>query len=85
MQQLVPKPAIITAQDCIDTGWAQRVRDIILRDGQAIRHCGPDAIEVQSLLSNEWQPIMLPVGGIHFATTKDRDEVIDMLWGVRPC
>lgn len=62
--------------------WIAQVREIIRRDGHAIR-AGQHAhtIEVQHPNRPEvWQPLNLQTNTSLFATAEDRDAVINQLW-----
>lgn len=75
-----PKPA--TADD-VPAKWIAQVREIIQRDGQALRAGFPACtIEAQNINHPEaWQPLNLPANTAVFATEADRDAVLRALWG----
>ena len=65
----------------VPTEWTDMVRAMIVRDGIAFRPgggAGP-TIELKSLTTNQWLPLMLPGGGTVFATHEDRNHVLGRL------
>lgn len=80
-QTYQPIFALATAADATDAWIAQR-REIIERDGHAIRAGAGLWIELQHHDSPEvWKPINTPTGGQLYATAADRDAVLRRLWG----
>lgn len=77
------RPAITAEQ--VPAAWIAAVREVARRDGHAVRAhstgsgqagAGAHTIEVQSINTGEWQPLMLPGDGCTFATVADRDAVL---------
>lgn len=81
-QPYTPNIPPSTAAD-LKPEWIAQVRGIIQRDGHAVRAGFPAiTIEVQNINQPEvWQPLNLQTNTCHFATEKDRDEVLDLLIG----
>lgn len=70
------KKATITA-DVVPDDWVAVVRELVQREGRALR--GPvdrPAIEVKSLTTNKWGPVMLFSSVMEFETIADRDAVL---------
>ncbi len=66
----------ITAEAVPDE-WIAVVRELIQREGRALR--GPvdrPTIEVKSLHTNRWSPVMLFSSAMAFETIADRDAVL---------
>jgi hypothetical protein len=84
-QALTPSIKPSLAEE-IPAAWIAQVREVILRDGCAIRAGFPDlTIEVQLINRPEtWQPLNLSTNTCHFATEQDRDAVLKMLTGESP-
>jgi hypothetical protein len=74
-----------TAAD-ISPLWLHQVRAVVLREGYALRGGFPDiTIEVQNINVPEiWQPLNLQTNTAHFATDRDRDQVLAILTGEKP-
>lgn len=71
----------LTASD-VPPEWIALVRDIIVREGRAVR--GPadrPVIEVKGLRDNSWRSLKLYSSAHAFATTADRDAVLKQLVG----
>lgn len=68
----------MSSTDLIPYGpaWIEMLREIVQRDGQAVRAGAGDSIEALSLRTNEWMPIRLPDGGTAFPTTRERDQAL---------
>jgi len=69
-------PLVPTAAE-LPEDWPGIIREIVRREGQAVR--GPvdkPVIEVKSLTTNRWHPLMLPGGGTRFTDYAERDSVI---------
>lgn len=66
--------------------WIQQVREIVIREGRALRAGFPDiTIEVQNINQPDvWQPLNLQTNTAQFATDRDRDEILAYLVGERP-
>jgi hypothetical protein len=66
--------------------WLAQVRAVVLRDGHALRAGFPDVvIEVQNINAPEtWQPLNLQTNTAHFATDRDRDQILAILTGEAP-
>ena len=79
------KGAPVTAAEC-DGDWIRDRREVIRRDGYALRagtaEAGP-TIEIKSLTTNEWLFLMLPNEATCFVAAVDRDAVLDLLWASR--
>lgn len=66
----------ITA-DVVPDEWIVVVRELIQREGRALR--GPvdrPTIEVKSLRNNSWGPVMLFSSAMAFETIADRDVIL---------
>lgn len=66
----------ITAEE-VPEEWVMIVRELIQREGRALR--GPvdrPTIEVKSLTTNQWAPLMLFSSAMSFETIADRDAVL---------
>ncbi len=62
------------ASDSIKDEWVAVVRELVDRQGRALRGLpGRRYIEVKSLTTNEWQPLGLPDGGFEFTSEAERD------------
>ncbi len=80
MKPVAPKPPI--SLDALPEGWLDMVREIIVRDGNAMRGSTTMlAVEIKSLRTNEWMPLCLPGGGVLFVSLEDRDAVVRKLEG----
>lgn len=69
------KPTITA--DAVPDEWCDLVREIVQREGRALR--GPvdrPTIEVKSLSTNKWAPLMLWSSAMAFETIADRDAVL---------
>lgn len=70
-----PKPPATAAE--IPPEWTDMIREIVQRDGAAIRAAGTSpVIEVKSLRTNQWLPLMLPGGGLAFTNYDERNLVL---------
>jgi len=56
--------------------WIGMLREIVQRDGQAVRSGAGNSIEARSLRTNEWMPIRLPDGTTEFPSTTERDQAL---------
>lgn len=61
--------------------WIAERRAIAQRDGHALRAGLDLTIEVQSINTGEWHPLMLPSEGTRFVSSQDRDRVLAQLQG----
>lgn len=72
---MINKPPVASVY--IPEEWTALVREILRRDGQAIRaHATLPMIEIKSLRTNEWGRIMLFGSGFMFTDTAERDAVM---------
>ena len=72
---MTTKPPITAAS--LPEGWPETVREVVRREGRAVRGLGASAtIEIKSLTDNSWSALLLPGGGITFQTFEDRNEVL---------
>ncbi|MBI5689286.1 MAG: hypothetical protein HZC55_04255 [Verrucomicrobia bacterium] len=69
------KGAPVTAADC-DEWWIALRREILVREGQAIRQGAGLTIEVQSINTGRFHPLTLPNDATSFATLADRDAIL---------
>lgn len=70
--------------DQISAEWLAERREIVARDGYALRAGEHRAtIEVKSLVTNEWCLLTLPGGALEFASPLTRDAVLLELQGGR--
>ena len=65
----------------IPADWPATVREIVRRDGQAVRAGAGNSIEVKSLNTNQWLCLQLPNGAKHFATPEARDAILGQILG----
>ena len=81
-QSLKPNVAPARAADLTEV-WIAQVRDVIARDGHAVRGGFPAiTIEVQNINHPEtWQPLNLQTNTTIFATEQDRDLILEQLVG----
>lgn len=70
----------VTVADVSDS-WIQERREIIVREGYALRPGLDLTIEVKSLTTNEWLPLTLPGDTIRFVSSAERDAVLRRLQG----
>lgn len=61
--------------------WIETVREIVRRDGVAVRAGFGACIEVQSINTGEFYPLLLPGGGVAFASAGERDEALARIEG----
>ena len=73
-------PPPITAAD-VSASWISTRREVIVRDGFALRGGPGCTIEIKSLTTNEWHWLTLPGGAIAFTTEGDRGAVLARLMG----
>lgn len=59
--------------------WIAGVAAALRRDGQAIRAGAGCTIEVQSINTGRWMPLMLPGNGSTFVSEADRGAVLHLL------
>ena len=74
--------AVITRAG-LPSDWVALRREIIVRDGYAVRAGAPAwTIEIKSLHTNEWCTLLLNEAGVReFASAADRDQVLRELVG----
>jgi hypothetical protein len=65
----------------IPADWPALVREIVRRDGQAVRAGAGNSIEVKSLTTNQWLCLQLPGGAKSFATPEVRDAILAQILG----
>jgi len=75
---ILPTSAPIAAAD-LPENWISDRREIIQRDGYALRPSAGCTIEVKSLRDNTWLVLTLPDKATAFTTAADRDQVLDQL------
>lgn len=56
--------------------WTEFMRELIQREGRAVRAGRDNTIEVQSFNTGEWHSINLPHGKPFFTTTAERDAAL---------
>jgi hypothetical protein len=61
--------------------WPATVREIVQREGVAMRAGAGGSIEVQSINTGEFMPLLLPGGAMEFATAAERDAVLAQIVG----
>lgn len=71
-----PPPIAI---DQITPEWIAERREIILREGRAVRAGAGNRIEVKSLTDNRWYCLTLPGGALAFTLELERDAVVHAL------
>lgn len=74
----LPSPKIPASS--IPEEWPALVREVVRREGRAIR--GPlerAVIEIKSLRDNSWGLIMLPGNGTEFISIEDRDGILSKI------
>ncbi len=78
MTPLKPIPPVTA--DSIPPEWTEIVREIITRDGNAVRASAlSPIIEVKSLTTNRWHSLSLPGGGTAFTSYGDRNAVLNAI------
>ncbi len=71
------KPIPPASADDIPEGWADIVREIVRRDGNAVRASGTSPIiEIKSLTTNKWCALGLPGGGTTFVNFDQRNIIL---------
>ncbi len=71
------KPIPPVGAEAITEEWSDMVREIVRRDGNAVRGSGAEPIiEIKSLTTNHWHPLGLPGGGTTFVTYDDRNVIL---------
>jgi len=69
------KPPLTFAE--VPPEWIEMVRTMLTRDGMPARgHADRPTIQVKSLTTNQWMPLMLPNSGFLFANYGERNEVL---------
>jgi hypothetical protein len=61
--------------------WISDRREVILRDGYAVRAGNGASIEIKSLTTNEWMRLALPGGATAFTSIAERNRVLGELNG----
>ena len=64
-------------------GWIAERREVVQRDGYALRAGEGASIEIKSLTTNEWLLLALPDKAPGFATEAERDGVIGELQNIK--
>jgi len=77
--QRVPPPKLALA--ALPATWPATVREIVQREGAAMRAGAGASIEVQSINTGEFMPLLLPGGAMEFATAAERDAVLAQIVG----
>jgi hypothetical protein len=62
-------------------GWIAERREVIQREGYALRAGAGASIEIKSLTTNEWLRLALPDKAPAFTTEAERDAVLAQLTG----
>ena len=69
------KPPITASE--VPPEWIEMVRTMLTRDGMPARgHADRPTIQVKSLSTNQWMPLMLPNSGFTFSSRADMDAVL---------
>ncbi len=77
---MTPKPPIASID--LPEGWPELVREIVVREGRAVRGLGASpTIELKSLKTNEWYVLQLPGCGTTFVSFDDRNAVLRRING----
>lgn len=56
--------------------WTEYMREIVQREGRAVRKGPANTIEAKSLKTNDWLSLPLPNSKPHFNTTAERDAAL---------
>lgn len=59
--------------------WIEIVREIVQREGRAVKAGNKNAILIQNIQTGRWGALSLPDGGTAFARSIERDAVIERL------
>lgn len=70
--------------DQISPEWIAERREVIRRDGYAVRAGEGNTIELKSLTTNRWCVLTLPGGALAFAILLERDAVLHALTSSKP-
>ena len=62
-------------------GWIAERREVIVREGYALRAGAAATIEIKSLTTNEWLYLALPDKATAFTSEADHDVVLAQLTG----
>lgn len=74
----LPIPPVTAAE--IPEEWPEVVREIVLRQGNAVRpNPVKPVIEIKSLTTNQWCMLTLPGGGTEFISFEDRNSVMERI------
>jgi hypothetical protein len=73
--------AAAIARDQLPEGWIEERREVIQREGYALRAGDGATIEIKSLTNNEWLRLALPDKATAFTTEAERDVVLELLTG----
>lgn len=76
---MIALPPITRAE--LPEGWIAERREIVQREGYALRASAGASIEIKSLTTNEWLRLALPEKAPSFATAAERDAVLAQLTG----
>ena len=74
-------PAALITRDQLPEGWIAERREVIAREGYALRAGAGACIEIKSLITNEWLRLALLDKATAFASEADRDAVLAQLQG----
>lgn len=75
----LPKIPPVSAAD-IPEEWPAMVREIVQREGHAVRASAIEPIiEVKSLTTNRWHPMGLPGGGTTFVDYAERNLILNRI------
>lgn len=69
------------ARDQLPEGWIEARREVIQREGYALRAGDGATIEIKSLTTNEWLRLALLDKATAFTTEAERDVVLELLTG----
>lgn len=69
------------ARSQLPEGWIEERREVIQREGYALRAGAGATIEIKSLHTNEWLRLPLPDKAPAFTTEAERDGVMGELQG----
>ena len=69
------------ARDQLPEGWIEERREVIQREGYALRAGEGATIEIKSLTTNEWLRLALLDKATAFTTEAERDVVLELLTG----
>jgi len=71
----------LATSSAITDEWTDTIRTMIKLQGQPLRQSKgyPHTIEVKSLTTNRWHPLLTPCGSAIFASRADRDTVFERI------